>query len=56
MKLQSRIQALAQRHASLEERIEQEDNRPRPDGSALTQLKLQKLRLKQEMERLRASG
>ncbi len=56
MKFQSRIQALAERHASLEERIEQEDQRPRPDDGVLTQWKLEKLRLKQEMERLRASG
>ena len=55
MTLQSRIDTLATRHATLEERISDEDHRPRPDGAALTQLKLEKLRVKQEIERLRAN-
>ncbi len=54
MSLQSRIEALKDRHAGLESRIADEDQRPRPDTEALTRLKQEKLRLKEEMERLRA--
>ncbi len=53
MKLQSRIESLKVRHASLESRISEEDHRPLPDPDALSRLKLEKLRLKEEMERLR---
>ncbi len=55
MSLQSRYESLQLRHASLETRITEEDHRPSPDGPALTRLKLEKLRLKEEMERLRAN-
>ena len=54
MSLQSRYESLQTRHANLESRISEEDHRPSPDGSALTRLKLEKLRLKEEMERMRA--
>jgi len=53
MTLQSRIDSLKERHADLELRIADEDSRPRPDGDVLARLKLEKLRLKEEMERLR---
>ncbi len=52
MSLESRIESLKGRHASLETRIHDEDGRPRPDGDALNRLKLEKLRLKEEMDRL----
>ena len=55
MKLQSRIDSLAVRHANLESRISDEDHRPRPDAGELAKLKFEKLRLKDEMERLRGS-
>ncbi len=54
MTLQSHIEVLKDRHAGLESRIAEEDHRPRPDADALVRLKLEKLRLKEEMERLRA--
>ncbi len=54
MTVQTHIQALKDRHAGLESRIAAEDQRPRPDEAALARLKLEKLRLKEEMERLRA--
>ncbi|HQT67061.1 MAG: DUF465 domain-containing protein [Rhodospirillales bacterium 20-60-12] len=54
MSLQSRIEALQTRHAGLETQLAAEDRRPRPDDSALARLKLEKLRLKEEMSRLRA--
>ncbi len=52
MSLESRIESLKGRHANLETRITDEDNRPRPNSEALHRLKLEKLRLKEEMERL----
>ena len=55
MSLQSRIDSLMSRHAVLEMRISDEDNRPRPDADALARMKLEKLRLKDEMERLKTS-
>ena len=54
MSLQARLESLQDRHASLETRIFEEDNRPRPDSEALTRLKLEKLRVKEEMEKLRS--
>jgi hypothetical protein len=53
MSLQSRIASLTERHHSLEVRITEEDQRPRPDADVLVRLKLEKLRLKDELERLK---
>ena len=53
MSLNTRLDALKERHASLETKIFDEDHRPRPDDEALMRLKLEKLRLKEEMERIR---
>jgi len=53
MNLQARLDALKERHAALETRILDEDQRPRPDSETLTRLKIEKLRVKEEMERLR---
>ena len=52
MSLQSRIESLKGRHAVLETRIADEDHRPRPNSDALQRLKVEKLHLKEEMERL----
>jgi hypothetical protein len=52
MSVQSRIGSLKERHASLEMRIAEEDGRPQPDSDALFQLKVEKLRLKEELDRL----
>lgn len=54
MSLQARLDALKERHAILDDQIADEDRRPRPDEDHLSQLKLEKLRLKEEMERLKA--
>ncbi|MDE2581533.1 MAG: DUF465 domain-containing protein [Rhodospirillales bacterium] len=54
MSLDTHLDQLKERHATLESRITEEDQRPRPDSGTLTRLKLEKLRLKEEMERLRA--
>jgi hypothetical protein len=53
MSQQARLDALKERHAALEMRILDEDQRPRPDSDTLTRLKIEKLRVKEEMERLR---
>ena len=56
MTVQSRLDALKERHAALEMRITDEDQRPRPDSETLTRLKIEKLRVKEEMERLRTQA
>ena len=53
MSLETRLDALRERHASLELRIADEDQRPKPDSDTLTRLKIEKLRVKEEIERLR---
>ncbi len=53
MNLQSRLESLKSRHASLDSRIIDEDHRPRPDNDVLAKLKLEKLRLKEEMDRIK---
>lgn len=53
MPLNARIASLEERHAALERRILDEGNRPRPDETELARLKREKLRLKEEVERLR---
>jgi len=53
MTLQSRLESLKERHAALETRIAEEDQRPMPDSETLNRLKIEKLHVKEEMERLR---
>jgi hypothetical protein len=53
MSLQSRLESLKTRHASLDTKITEEDHRPRPDPETLSKLKLEKLRLKEEMSRIK---
>ena len=48
-----RLKTLEDRHAALERRIVQEDARPLPDAAELSRLKLEKLRLKEEIEKMR---
>ena len=52
LNLQSRLESLKGRHTALEQRIADEDHRPRPDSDALAKLKLEKLRLKEEITRI----
>lgn len=54
MSLQSHLESLKARHAELELRIAEEDQRPRPDADVISRLKREKLHLKEEIERLRA--
>jgi hypothetical protein len=53
MSLQSRLESLKTRHASLDSKITEEDHRPRPDPETLSKLKLEKLRIKEEMSRIK---
>ena len=52
MGLEERIDALKNKHQSLEQTIEREENRPRPDGAELRALKKRKLRIKDEIAAL----
>ena len=49
MSLQDRLEALRTRHRSLEEAIDQEISRPMPNVEMLSDLKRQKLRIKDEI-------
>lgn len=53
MSFNPHLEALKNRHESLESRILDEDHRPRPDAEALMRLKIEKLRIKEAMERLK---
>jgi hypothetical protein len=53
MAVEARIRELGMRHQTIEREIEDEMNRPAADTIRLTELKRQKLRLKEEMENLR---
>ncbi len=53
MSLLTRLESLKERHAALDARILDEDQRPRPDTDTLMRLKLEKLHVKEEIERLR---
>ena len=55
MSLNTRLDSLKERHASLEMRIFDEDQRPRPDTETLTRLKIEKLHVKEAMEKLRTT-
>jgi hypothetical protein len=54
MAIEARIRELGVRHQSLERAIEDEVSRPVADAIRLRDLKRKKLRLKEEMESLRA--
>ena len=50
------LATLAARHAGLERAIQEEAGRPAPDGLSLTHLKRQKLKVKDEITRLRRAA
>jgi hypothetical protein len=52
MSLQDRIEALREKHAALERAIDEENNRPLPNDDAISDLKRQKLRIKDEIFQL----
>ena len=48
----SHANALETKHASLEARLHEELNRPRPDEAAVQQLKRAKLKIKEELSEI----
>ena len=52
MSLQDRIEALREKHAALERAIHEENSRPLPNDDAISDLKRQKLRIKDEIFQL----
>jgi hypothetical protein len=54
MDTDGRLDDLKQRHATLKQLILDEDQRPRPDADRLARLKVEKLHIKDEIEKLLA--
>ena len=52
MSLQDHIEALRAKHAELERAIDEENRRPLPNRDAVSDLKRQKLRIKDEIVQL----
>jgi hypothetical protein len=52
MSQKDRIEALKQKHAALERAIEEENSRPLPNDDVISDLKRQKLRIKDEIFQL----
>ena len=53
MTMEDRVEALKARHALLEREIDDEAHRPLPDQIHVTELKRQKLKIKEEIARMR---
>ncbi|MGE3142472.1 MAG: YdcH family protein [Hyphomonadaceae bacterium] len=56
MALESRIRELDARHRDLDQAIMMEARRPAMDAIRLTEMKRQKLKIKEEIESLRTQG
>ena len=52
MTVEAHLTALQAKHTQLEHQIDGEMHRPAPDQSKLTSLKREKLRIKEEMDKL----
>jgi len=52
MSVETHLAALEQKHAELEQMVTREAARPAPDSLRMTELKREKLRVKEEIERL----
>lgn len=52
MTMEDRVETLKARHARLEHEIDDEIHRPLPDTMHITELKRQKLRIKEQIARL----
>jgi hypothetical protein len=52
MTVEARLQSLRARHAQLEDELHREQTRPHGDDAHVAELKREKLRLKDEIERL----
>lgn len=56
MSMHEHVDSLRTKHARLEEMIDEEQHRPMPDQSTVSRLKKEKLRIKEEIERLRGGN
>ena len=52
MSLESHVIALRTKHADIDRTLGSEQNRPAPDSVAIKRMKFEKLRLKEEIDRL----
>ena len=55
MSLSAHLAELSEKHKHLERRIEQEQSRPGSSDDEIRRMKLEKLRLKEEISKLQAS-
>lgn len=56
MPMQEHVESLRSKHARLEQLIEEELHRPLPDQGVISRLKKEKLRIKEEIERIRGAA
>jgi hypothetical protein len=56
MSMHEHVDGLRTKHAHLEQLIDEELHRPAPDQTNLTRLKREKLRIKEQIERIRLDG
>lgn len=56
MAMHQHMESLRSKHARLEQLIDEELHRPLPDQSTLQRLKKEKLRIKEEIERIRTGN
>ena len=56
MSHEGRLESLKTRHAAIDAQIASEDARPRPDEPTLHRLKIEKLHVKEALEKLRGSA
>jgi hypothetical protein len=54
MSIEAHLETLVRKHGALESEISQIQTRPAPDQAELSQLKREKLRIKEEIERIRS--
>ena len=52
MSLESHVSALRTKHADIDRTLDHEQSRPAPDTTAIKKLKFEKLRIKDELDRL----
>jgi hypothetical protein len=52
MSVDDRILSLRSKHSDLDRALDKEQHRPAPDSQMITKLKREKLRLKEEIDRL----
>lgn len=56
MPIQEHVESLRSKHARLEELIQEELHRPLPDQGVISRLKKEKLKIKEQIERLRGAS